>query len=543
LASLHTLDTILGAVNAVKDTFYVTTPIYYINDEPHIGHAYTTVAADVLARWRRAHGERVFFLTGTDEHGQKVARAAEARGLDPQAWTDQIVVRWKEAWAALDIAYDDFIRTTEERHVVPVQHLWQRLYDQGDVYLDTYEGWYCVACEQFYTEEELVDGNCPIHGIPVELVREENYFFRLSKYADRLLELYRERPEFVRPEARLHEVRSFVEQGLQDLSISRSSFEWGVPVPWDPKHVIYVWIDALQNYLTAAGWDADMERFERVWPADYHFVGKDIVRFHAVIWPAILMAAGLPVPRTVQAHGWLLVGGEKMSKTKLTGIAPEDLVRPFGSDAFRYFFQREVAFGQDGNFSWEAMVERYNADLANGLGNLASRVTAMVERYRDGVLPGPGLPGPAEEAVREAADRAYADAAAAIDGDLAFERALSAIWRLVASANAYLSERKPWDLAKAGDDLALDTVLYTGAEALRVLALLVSPWLTRAAARIWTGVGAPGELADAGLPEALHWGGLAAGARVSRLGALFPRLDAEGQPVGGSSGQQAVSQP
>ena len=543
MASLHTLDTILGAVNAVKDTFYVTTPIYYINDEPHIGHAYTTVAADVLARWRRAHGERVFFLTGTDEHGQKVARAAEARGLDPQAWTDQIVVRWKEAWAALDIAYDDFIRTTEERHVVPVQHLWQRLHDQGDVYLDTYEGWYCVACEQFYTEEELVDGNCPIHGIPVELVREENYFFRLSKYADRLLELYRERPEFVRPEARLHEVRSFVEQGLQDLSISRSSFEWGVPVPWDPKHVIYVWIDALQNYLTAAGWDADMERFERVWPADYHFVGKDIVRFHAVIWPAILMAAGLPVPRTVQAHGWLLVGGEKMSKTKLTGIAPEDLVRPFGSDAFRYFFQREVAFGQDGNFSWEAMVERYNADLANGLGNLASRVTAMLERYRDGVLPGPGLPGPAEEAVREAADRAYADAAAAIDGDLAFERALSAIWRLVASANAYLSERKPWDLAKTGDDLALDTVLYTGAEALRVIALLVSPWLTKASARIWTGVGAPGELADAGLPEALHWGGLAAGARVSRLSALFPRLDAEGQAVGGSPGQQAVGQP
>jgi methionyl-tRNA synthetase len=540
LASLHTLDTILGAVSAVKDTFYVTTPIYYINDEPHIGHAYTTVAADVLARWHRAHGERVFFLTGTDEHGQKVARAAEARGLDPQAWTDRIVVRWKEAWAALDIAYDDFIRTTEERHVVPVQHLWQRLHEQGDVYLDAYEGWYCVACEQFYTEEELVDGKCPIHGIPVELVREENYFFRLSKYADQLLELYRERPEFVRPEARLHEVRSFVEQGLQDLSISRSSFEWGVPVPWDPKHVIYVWIDALQNYTTAAGWDADMERFERVWPADYHFVGKDIVRFHAVIWPAILMAAGLPVPRTVQAHGWLLVGGEKMSKTKLTGIAPEDLVRPFGSDAFRYFFQREVAFGQDGNFSWEAMVERYNADLANGLGNLASRVTAMVERYRDGVLPGPGLPGPAEEAVREAADRAYADAAAALDSDLAFERALSAIWRLVGSANAYLSERKPWDLAKSGDDLALDTVLYTGAEVLRVIALLVSPWLTKAAPRIWAGVGAPGELADASLPGALQWGGLAAGARVSRLGALFPRLDAEGQPVGGSAGQQAV---
>jgi len=519
----------------VKDTFYITTPIYYINDEPHIGHAYTTVAADVLARWRRAHGEQVFFLTGTDEHGQKVARAAEARGLDPQAWTDQIVERWKAAWAELDISYDDFIRTTEERHVVPVQHLWQRLYDQGDVYLDSYEGLYCVACEQFYTREELDDGKCPVHGRPVELVREENYFFRLSKYADHLLALYRERPDFVRPEVRLHEVRSFVEQGLQDLSISRSSFDWGVPVPWDPSHVIYVWIDALQNYATAAGWDADLERFERTWPADYHFVGKDILRFHAVIWPAILMAAGLPVPRTVQAHGWLLVGGEKMSKTKLTGIAPQDLVGPFGPDAFRYFFQREVAFGQDGNFSWEAMVERHNADLANGLGNLASRVTAMVERYRDGVLPGPGLAGEAEVAVQEAATRAYADAKAALDGDLAYERALAAIWRLVGAANGYLSERKPWELAKQDDDLALDTVLYTGAEALRIIALLTASWLTRTAPAIWAAVGAPGELAEARLPEALTWGGLPRGARVTRVAALFPRLDAEGRATGGAS--------
>src|SRR4029450_2504233 len=340
---------------------------------------------------------------------------------------------------------------------------------------------------------------------------------RLSKYADRLLELYRDRPDLARPQARLHEVRSFVEQGLQDLSISRSSFEWGVPVPWDPKHVIYVWIDALQNYLTAAGWDADMERFERVWPADYHFVGKDIVRFHAVIWPAILMAAGLPVPRTVQAHGWLLVGGEKMSKTKLTGIAPEDLVRPFGSDAFRYFFQREVAFGQDGNFSWEALVERYNADLANGLGNLASRVTAMVERYRDGLLPGPGPAPDAEVAVQDAAALAYTEATAALD-ELAYERALAAIWRFVGAANAYLSERKPWDLAKAGDDVALDTTLYTGAEALRIAALLTAPWLTRAAPALWAAIGAPGELADARLPGALAWGGLPRGGGGERVG-------------------------
>ena len=513
-----------------KDTFYITTPIYYINDLPHIGHAYTTIAADVLARWRRAHGEQVLFLTGTDEHGQKVARAAEAGGLDPQAWTDRIVERWKATWAELDIAYDDFIRTTEERHVGAVQRLWQRLYDQGDVYLDSYEGLYCVACEQFYTPEELVDGNCPIHGTPVDVVREENYFFRISKYADRLLEHYRAHPEFVRPETRLREVVSFVEQGLQDLSISRSSFTWGVPIPWDPDHVMYVWVDALQNYLTAAGWDADLERFGRVWPADYHFVGKDILRFHAVTWPAILLAAGLPLPRTVQAHGWLLVGGEKMSKTRLTGIAPGDLVKPFGSDAVRYFFQREVAFGQDGNFSWEAMVERYNADLANGLGNLASRVTAMVERYRDGVLPGAGPAGDAEVAVQEAAIQAHADAKAALY-ELAYERALGGIWRLVAAANGYISERRPWDLARAGDNLALDTVLYTGAEALRIAALLVAPWLTRAAPALWAALGAPGDLAAARLPEALAWGGLPRGARVQRVGALFPRLDAEGNVV------------
>ena len=512
----------------MKDTFYITTPIYYINDAPHIGHAYTTVAADVMARWRRMHGDKVFFLTGTDEHGQKVARAAEAGGVDPQTWCDRMAERWKQVWAELDIAYDDFIRTTEERHTTAVQHLWQRLHEQGDVYLDRYEGWYCVACEAFYTESELVEGNCPIHGRPVELVSEENYFFRLSRYADRLLAHYRAHPEFVQPEARLREVVSFVEQGLQDLSISRSTFEWGVPIPWDSKQVIYVWVDALQNYITAAGWDADLERFERVWPADYHLVGKDILRFHAVIWPAILMAAGLPLPRTVLAHGWLLVGGEKMSKTKLTGIAPSDLVRPFGSDAFRYYFQREVVFGQDGNFSWESMVSRYNADLANGLGNLASRVTAMVDRYRDGVLPAQGPAGPAEVALQEAAARAYQEAAAAL-GEAAFERALTAIWRLVGAANLYITERRPWDLAKQGGGAALDTVLYTSAEALRQIALLTAPWLTRAAPKIWAAVGAPGTLEEARLPEALGWGGLPAGARVHRVGTLFPRLDTEGR--------------
>jgi methionyl-tRNA synthetase len=522
---------------STSKAFYITTPIYYVNDVPHIGHAYTTIAADALARWRRAHGDEVMFLTGTDEHGQKVARSAAEHGVSPQAWTDQIVVRWKQVWDDLDISYDDFIRTTEPRHVVPVQHLVQRLYDAGDVYRSSYEGLYCVSCEQFYTRAELVDGDkCPTHGHPVEVVTEENYFFRLSKYADRLLDLYRERPEFVRPESRLREVVSFVESGLEDLSISRSTFDWGVPIPWDPDHVMYVWVDALQNYITAAGYDADMARFERTWPADVHLVGKDILRFHAVIWPALLMAAGLEVPRRVHAHGWLLVGGEKMSKSKLTGIAPADLVEPFGSDAVRYFFQREIAFGHDGNFSWEAMVERYNADLANGLGNLASRVTSMIERYRGGVLPASGPSGPAEEELRGAAERSYEDAAVAM-ADLGFDRALAAIWRFVAAANGYLSARKPWDLAKQGADADLDTVLYHGAESLRLAALLTAPWLTKAAPALWASIGAQGELSDARLPLDLAWGGLRPGSRVRKAGALFPRLDAEGQLATATAGR------
>ncbi|HYU57292.1 MAG TPA: methionine--tRNA ligase, partial [Actinomycetota bacterium] len=316
-----------------KDTYYVTTPIYYVNDVPHLGHAYTTVATDVVARFHRQRGERVFFLTGTDENSQKIPRAAEAAGKDPNQWLEEIVPRWREVWERLDISHDDFIRTTEERHVKPVQRFAQALYDKGEVYLGTYRGLYCVSCEQFYKEDELVDGKCPVHGIPVEHVEEENYFFRLSSYQDRLLQLYEENPTFVQPDERRNEVIAFVKGGLEDLSFSRTTFTWGVPIPWDPKHVIYVWVDALQNYITAVGYGDDDARFERIWPADVHFVGKDILRFHAVIWPALLMAAGLPVPKQVFAHGWLLVGGEKMSKTKLTGIHPLELIDQFGTDA------------------------------------------------------------------------------------------------------------------------------------------------------------------------------------------------------------------
>lgn len=341
-----------------KEIFYVTTPIYYVNDVPHLGHAYTTVATDFVARYRRSQGREVFFLTGTDEHGQKILRTAEAAGLSPKEWTDQIVPRWTEVWAALDISNDDFIRTTEARHEGPVQKFMQDLYDRGEIYLGRYEGLYCVGCEQFKQPDELVDGRCPLHGTVPDAVEEENYFFRLSNYADRLIELWETVPSSVLPETRRNEVLGKARGGLDDLSISRVSFDWGVPIPWDDKHVIYVWIDALQNYITAVGYGSDEARFERIWPADIHFVGKDILWFHTVIWPAMLMALELPLPKTVFAHGYLQVGGEKMSKSKLTGISPHDLIDAFGSDGYRYYFMRDISFGGDGDFSWEAMVAR-----------------------------------------------------------------------------------------------------------------------------------------------------------------------------------------
>jgi methionyl-tRNA synthetase len=512
-------------VGQAKDTFYITSPIYYVNDVPHIGHAYTTVACDVIARYHRLRGEQVFFLTGTDEHGEKVARTAEEKGLTPKEWTDEIVPRWKEVWDRLLISNDDFIRTTEERHERPVQEFVQLLYDRGEVYPGTYRGPYCVSCEEFKVESELLDGSlCPIHGRPVEWLEEENYFFRLSKYQDALLRLYEEHPEFVQPTERRNEVVSFVKGGLQDVSLSRVSFEWGIPVPWDPKQVIYVWIDALQNYITAAGFGHDHARFERIWPADVHMVGKDIIRFHAVIWPAMLMAAGLEVPRTVLAHGWLLVGGEKMSKTKLTGIHPFELVDHFGVDAYRYYFLREVQFGQDGNFSWESMVARYNAELANGVGNLASRVLAMIDSYFDSVVPEPtdrDGAGPLAEAARGALGEGFdrlmleyrlTEAAAALD-------------RFVREANRYLVEAAPWNLAKDPARRAdLADVLYQAAAGLRLWAHRAHPYMPVAAGRLWEQLGIDEPLESVEAP-ALGFGGLAPGTKVRRGEPLFPRLE------------------
>jgi methionyl-tRNA synthetase len=509
-----------------KDTFYVTTPIYYPNDVPHIGHAYTTVATDFVARYHRLRGEKVFFLTGTDEHGKKVPQAAREQGMEPQTFVDQMEPRWREVWERLDVSNDDYIRTTEPRHEAAVSALLTAVYENGreDIYLGTYEGLYCVSCEAYYTEDELVGGMCPIHGTPVEVMSEENYFFRLSAYQDRLLEHYEANPTAVEPESRRNEVVSQIKGGLRDFSISRTSFAWGVPLPWDPKHVCYVWFDALTNYITAAGYGADPERFARIWPADVHFIGKDILRFHAIYWPAMLMAGGVELPRQVWAHGFITVGGEKMSKTRATGIHPFQLVDHFGVDAYRYYFLREIQFGQDGSFSWESMVDRYNADLANGLGNLASRVLAMIEQYFDGVVPEPSDPTAAGDlpgVVAKSVDR-YED----LMDQVALSPATGAVWDVVARANQYLVEREPWALARDPQRRAeLASVLYASAEVLRILAVLISPLMPRASARLWNQLGHPAPLESQRLPAAASWGGLSPGQRVRRGDPLFPRLD------------------
>ncbi len=525
-----------GRVSAVT-TFYVTTPIYYVTAPPSIGNAYTTVAADVLARWHRQRGEDVLFLTGTDEHGQKVLEAAAEHGVSAQEWADRLVQQeWRPVLAVVDASNDDFIRTTESRHTKRVQEFWQDVYDAGDVYEGIYEGPYCIACEEFKLPGELIDGEggaklCPIHERPVEILSETNYFFALSKYADRLLALYESEPTFVQPESARNEVISFVKQGLQDLSISRSSFDWGVPVPWDDKHVFYVWIDALLNYITAAGYGTDPDTFARVWPADVHLVGKDILRFHAVIWPAMLMAAGVEVPRRVFAHGWLQVGGQKMSKSKATAIHPSEIVDHFGSDAYRYYFMKTIGFGSDGSFSWEHLSAIYASDLANGLGNLASRVTAMVGRYFDGVLPEPGEAGTAEQALAEALARTVAVANEAIDR-VAIHEAVTAVTDFVGAVNGYLADEEPWQVAKdtsATGRRRLGTILYAAAESLRAIAVLHAAVMPRTAASLWDSLGAEGaglgSLVDQRIADAARWGVLSAGAVLTKGAALFPRLD------------------
>ncbi|MDQ6854706.1 MAG: methionine--tRNA ligase [Actinomycetota bacterium] len=500
--------------------FYVTTPIYYPNDVPHIGHAYTTVAGDVLTRWRRLWGDDVFFLTGVDEHGLNIVRAAEAQGLSPQEFVDQTSPTFRETWKLLDIANDDFIRTTEPRHEKAVQQFMQAVYDNGFIELGLYEGLYCYRCELYYTEDELVDGLCPIHGIPVEKVREENYFFKLSEFEDRLLAYYTDHPEAVQPESRRNEVLGLIRQGLRDFSMSRTSISWGIPLPWDPKHVAYVWFDALLNYCTAVGYGQDRARFDRYWPADYHLIGKDILRQHAVYWPAMLMAAGEAPPKCVFAHGWLLVGGEKMSKSKLNQIAPADLVAEFGVDGFRYHFVADQRFGPDGDFSYENMLARYNSDLANNFGNLANRVLNMAVNYVGGVVPDERADGPLAQAAATAFERLQ-EAMAKLD----FSGGFGAVWELIRAANAYIEDRQPWALHKAGDTTATAEVLGDCLEALRIVALLASPVIPNAAAELWRRLGLPGRPEDARLPDAARWGGLPAGSQLEKGAPLFPRLE------------------
>jgi methionyl-tRNA synthetase len=514
--------------------YYVTTPIYYVTAAPSIGNAYTTVAADMLARWHRQRQTPTWFLTGTDEHGQKVLEAAEQAGKSPQQFTDDIVAaEWQPMLDVIDAMNDDFIRTTEERHTVRVREFWQTLNDNGHVYEGKYEGPYCIACEEFKQEGELIDGPggqrlCPIHERPVEQLSETNYFFRLSDFADKLLALYESNPTFVQPDSARNEVVSFVRQGLADLSVTRSTFSWGIPVPWDEEHVLYVWIDALLNYITAIGYGEDDANFSRWWPA-VHLVGKDILRFHAVIWPAMLMAAGLDVPKQVFAHGWLQVGGQKMSKSKATAIHPSQVVDTFGSDAYRYYFLKTIHFGSDGSFSWEHMSAVYTSELANGLGNLASRVTAMVGKYFDGTLPEATDHGPAEQTLADRLASTAATADAAIDR-IAIHEALGATAEFVSAVNGYVTEQEPWKVAK--DDspegrARLATILYTAAEALRAVAVLHNPVMPKTGAALWAALGAGatlGDLAGQRIQDAGRWGQLPAGSTLTKGTALFPRL-------------------
>ena len=499
--------------------FYITTPIYYINAEPHLGHAYTTIVADAIARSRRLLGEDVFFLTGTDEHGQKVERAAKKAGLAPRDFADRMAAKYRELFAQLNISNDDFIRTTEDRHIRASQEIWRRVRDRGYLYKATYEGWYCTVDELFVPETQLVDGRlCPTCGNPVERLSEESYFFKLSEFQEPLLEHYRAQPEFVAPEIRRNEMLAFISAGLRDLSVSRTSFKWGVPVPDDPAHVMYVWFDALTNYITAAGFAADSARFAHYWPADIHLMGKEIVRQHAVYWPAFLMAAGLPVPRQIIGHGWWLMNEAKMSKSLGNVVRPQGYVDRFGVDPLRYFVMREMVVGQDASFADETFLTRYNADLANDLGNVVSRVTTMIQRYCESVIPDANAGADAElTAAVERTVREVAECARRVD----FSSGLRAIWDLISILNKFIVIREPWTLAKKPEARpVLEQTLYDAADTLRVIAALVEPVMPATAERIRRMLNVESE-GWSGLKP----GTLPAGGRLGTIEALFPRME------------------
>ncbi|WP_100400531.1 methionine--tRNA ligase [Bacillus sp. FJAT-44742] len=510
-----------------KETFYITTPIYYPSDKLHIGHAYTTVAGDAMARYKRLRGYDVRYLTGTDEHGQKIERKAEEKGQSPQEFVDEIVSGIQNLWDKLDISYDDFIRTTEDRHKKVVQKIFEQLKEQGDIYLDHYEGWYCTPCESFYTEHQLEDGKCPDCGRPVEKVREESYFFRMSKYADRLLEFYEKNPQFIQPETRKNEmINNFIKPGLEDLAVSRTAFSWGVSVKSDPKHVVYVWIDALSNYITALGYGTDQpDLYEKYWPADVHLVGKEIVRFHTIYWPIMLMALDLPLPKKVFGHGWLLMKDGKMSKSKGNVVDPVPLIDRYGLDALRYYLLREVPFGSDGVFTPESFVDRLNYDLANDLGNLLNRTVAMINKYLGGALPAYLKDGTSfDDSLVELVNATVTKVENAME-DMEFSVALTAIWQLVSRTNKYIDETQPWILAKdEGQKEQLGAVMYHLAESLRYISILIQPFMTETPGKIWKQLGISNELTE--WETMKEFGKIPEGTTVVKKGTpLFPRLD------------------
>lgn len=512
-------------------TFYITTPIYYPSDNLHIGHAYTTVAADTAARYKRMRGYDVMFLTGSDEHGQKIERKAKSEGLTPIQYVDGIVANFKHLWEKMLITNDDFIRTSEERHIKTVQSIFQNIYDKGDIYKSEYEGRYCTPCETFWMDRQLDEGKCPDCGREVELLKEESYFFRMSKYADQLLKYIETNPDFIQPKARRNEMISFIKQGLEDLCVSRTTFDWGIPVPIDDNHVIYVWFDALTNYISAIGYLDDPERFNRYWPADIHLVGKDIVRFHTIIWPIILLAADIPLPKEVFGHGWLLLEGGKMSKSKGNVVDPLILIDKYGVDAVRYFLLREMPYGNDGSYSEDALVHRINMDLANDLGNLLSRTTAMINKFCDGKIPEPSS--------RQDEDTELFDLAGRIPGEveellekMEMAGSLAKIWELVNKSNKYIEDMAPWSLAKSPETKArLGTVMYNLAEVIRIVAVLCSPYMPTLPNKIYQQLGISDNKEVHCWDSAKKWGNIPYGVEINRGEPIFPRIQPEEREI------------